>query len=606
MLGPLEVRDRGAVVAVGPPRIRAVCAILLVRPGDLVPVEQFVDELWPHRPPPDARALVRGYVSRLRRALRSGPSGADRVVTRKPGYLLRVEEEELDLHRFDRLVTAARTATRGGEPGRGAELFRCGHRLWRGEPFADVPRTGAVDAAATWLTEWRRGTLEERFEAALVAGRDADVRTELAEFVAANPLRERPAGQLMLALYRCGRRADALSHYRRIHRALADELGVEPGAELRELHRRILDGDPCLRATVTASARAPRQLPRDTGTLVGRDAELAALRATLQARGPVVVVHGAPGAGKSALAVRAARRLAAAFPDGQLYVDLAGPAPLPVEEALHRLLRGLGVAQVPPDPGEAVALFRTVAADRRLLVLLDNAVTAAQVRPLLPGGPGSAVLVTSRSRLAALDGATQQPLGGLSPDAAVAMLADLVAGNRVPVDPRAARSVAALCDHLPLALRAAAARLNARPGWTVRCLLSRLGDERHRLTELTVGDLGPRASYRAGYAVLSGSDDPADRAAARALCVFGSLPAAELDLDDAAAALGLSPAGTERVVERLLDAHWVEERTPGRFTVPGLVRLFAREQGRAVLPPGERLRERAARRPGPAPDRRTA
>jgi hypothetical protein len=300
----------------------------------------------------------------------------------------------------------------------------------------------------------------------------------------------------------------------------------------------------------------------------------------------VVVVHGAPGVGKSALAQCAAHLLTAGFPDGQLYVDLNGAtteaAPLPVVEALHRLLRALGVApaELPPGAEEAAGLFRTVAADRQLLVLLDNAVHAAQVRPLLPGGPGSAVLVTSRSRLATLEGATHRPVGRLDPDSAGALLAALVSGDRVAADPDAARSLAALCDHLPLGLRVVAARLNARPGRPVRCLLARLADERHRLAELTAGDLGLRGSFLASHTMLSGSDDPADRAAARALCLFALLPAAELDADVAAKVLGTSAAETDQVVERLLDAHLIEEAGPGRFTMPGLIRLFAREHGR--------------------------
>ncbi|MEU5259393.1 BTAD domain-containing putative transcriptional regulator [Amycolatopsis sp. NPDC021455] len=608
VLGPLEVRDGGSVVPVGPPRIRAVCAILLVRPGHLVTVEQFVDELWPGRPPAGARALVRDYVSRLRRVLRSVRSGADRLVTRRPGYLLRVEDQELDLHRFERVVAQARTATRGGEADRGARLFRQAHQLWRGEPFADVPRTEAIGAAAGWLAEQRCSTLEERFDAALAAGRETEAVRELPAFVMANPLRERPAGQLMLALYRCGRRAEALDHYQRIHRALADELGVAPGTELRTLHLRILNGDPALRTpaaprrAATATPLTPRQLPRDITTLVGRDTELTELTdrsGPLGAgrghprRSPVVVVHGAPGVGKSALAVRAAHRLAAGFPDGQLYVNLngatAGVAPLPAAEALHRMLRALGVppVEMPPGVEEAAALFRTTVADRRLLVLLDNAATAAQVGPLLPGGSGAAVLVTSRTRLVTLDGTTHRQVGPLRPDAASAMLDALVSGGRTAADPGAARALAALCGHLPLGLRVAAARLNARPSRPVRCLLARLSDERLRLAELAVGGFGLLGSFLVSYTALSGSDDSTDRLAARALCLFGLLPVAGIDSDLAARVLGIRGSDTDRVVERLLDANLLEETAPGRFAMPDLVRLFARELGRETVAPDE-------------------
>ncbi|MEV6129145.1 BTAD domain-containing putative transcriptional regulator [Streptomyces violaceusniger] len=308
VLGPLEVRDQGHVIDLGAPRTRLVCGLLLVRPGALVAVERLVDELWPDQPPPDARALVRGYVSRLRRALRSGPSGADWLITRKPGYLLR--DQDLDLHRFERLVAEARAARQAGQPEHAFELFGHAQQLWRGEAFADVPHTASIVATCTWLTEQRLTTTEERFDAALEAGQNAEVITMLTEFVATHPLRERPAGQLMLALYRCGRQSEALECYQRTRGNLADEVGVDPGVQLQKLHQQILGRDPIIAPpTVVASpptARpvtrpVPRQLPFAPGSFTERSLELsevgvAPLRgsAELPVRWPGLPLGGSP------------------------------------------------------------------------------------------------------------------------------------------------------------------------------------------------------------------------------------------------------------------------------------------------------------------------
>jgi DNA-binding SARP family transcriptional activator len=596
LLGPLEVRDQGTVVDVGAPRTRVVCGLLLVRPGTLVAIDRFVDELWPERPPADARALVRSYMSRLRKALRGASGGASRVLTRKPGYLLRLEDQELDLHRFDALVGQARAAREAGESRRAVELFRAADELWRGEPFADVPRTESIAAAATSLAELRLVIREEWFDAALVADQAARIVTDLTEFVTAHPLRERAVGQLMLALYRAGRQAEALEQYQRIHRLLSDEVGVDPNGELQRLHQRILVADPTLHIATASAAvpvRTPHQLPRDLRTFVGRDRELADLAAQLgtgTAAAPVVVLHGAPGVGKSALAVRAAHLTAARFLDGQMHINLRGatPAVLPLTaaEALHQLLRALGMVgtDIPDDVDEAAALLRTVVSGRRLLIVLDNAATAAQVRPLLPG---CTVLITSRTRLEALEGATYVHVGPLGPVTAQAMLAGLVKDGRPAAEPDAIRMVAELCGYLPLGLHLAAARLSARSKWAVRDLVERLSDERERLTELAAGDLALRSSLAVSHTALRDSDDPTDRKAAHALCLMGLLPVTAVDIDMMATVLYTSRARADRIIERLLNAHLVEETAPGRFQMHDLTRLFARELGAGTVPSEE-------------------
>lgn len=612
VLGSLEVLDQRVVVDLGPPRIRLICGILLVRPGDLVSIDRLVDELWPENPPPIARALIRDYVSRLRRALRSGPSGEDPVLTRKPGYLLRVDDQELDLHRFEWLIAEARAAVQAGQPGHGEELYRQALGLWRGDPFADVPHTACIATAVTWLAEQQLTTREEWFDAALAAGHAANVVTKLTEFVSAHPLRERPTGQLMLALYRCGRQAEALEQYQRMRRALAEDVGVDPGAELLRLHQRILNADPTLHcaaepseivevsdaATVTGTkvlvARTPRQLPRKLPTFVGRDRELGVLTARLAADhtgvGPVMVLHGGPGVGKSALADHAAHLTAFCFPDGQLHVNLRGATPgvkaLSAAEALQQLLHALGITgtDIPAGTDEAAGLLRSVAAGQRMLIVLDNAATAAQVRPLLPG---CAVLVTSRARLAVLEGVTHVHVAPLSPDMAYAMLEGLISDARTAKDPVATRRLAELCDHLPLGLHVAAARLNARPSWAVRDLVDRLTDERQRLAELTVGDIALRSSLAVSHTALHDSHNSTDQSAARAFRLFGLLPITNLDVGLAAAVLGVLPAEADRIVERLLDAHLVEEPVPGRFHMHDLTRLFAHDLAVDTVTPAE-------------------
>jgi tetratricopeptide (TPR) repeat protein len=395
-------------------------------------------------------------------------------------------------------------------------------------------------------------------------------------------------------LDRCGRQAEALERYGMVRVRLTEELGVDPGPDLRRVYADLLAGRPpevgegAGTAPVAPERLVPRQLPPDIAAFTGRARELARLEQVLAAageQGPVVisVIQGAGGIGKSALAVHAAHRLAGRFPDGQLYVDLhgatAGLQPLAPLEVLGRFLRALGMdpAAVPADLEEASAAFRSRVAGRRLLVVLDNAADAAQVAPLLPASPGCGVLVTSRRLLASLEGARQVRLDVLTPAEAVELLDRLAGAARVAAEPEAAAEVARWCGYLPLALSIAAARLAARPTWSVRALAGRLADQQRRLDELELAEVGVRTSFQVSHQQLRASHDPLDRSAAGAFGLLGMLDGPEMGAPLVARLLDQSEEAAERVLERLVDAHLLETPSPGRYRLHDLLRLCARE-----------------------------
>jgi DNA-binding SARP family transcriptional activator/tetratricopeptide (TPR) repeat protein len=599
VLGGLEFRLSGRPVPLGHVRQKAVLAVLLVEANRVVSADSLVNRVWGDHAPARARSILRTYLSHLRHAL--APTRVT-IVWQGGGYLLTIDTDVVDVHRFRRLLDQAR----GRQDSRHAlALVKEALALWRGDPLAELD-TPWAQTVRERLHHERAAAEADRIDWTLRCGGHQELLPELTARAAEHPLDERVAAQLMLALYRSGRQADALQHYQHARHQLAEELGTDPTPALRDLHQRILTADPtlgptitshppdvveaCDAATMTTAARVPRQLPRDLPVFVGRDRELAGLAAQLAAgtasSGPVVVLHGAPGAGKSALAVRAAHLSASRFPEGQLHVNLRGATPgvqpLSAAEALHQLLHALGVAgtDIPGGVDEAAALLRTVVAGRLLLIVLDNAATAVQVRPLLPG---CAVLVTSRTRLEALEGATYVHVGPLGSTTAQAMLAGLIKDGRPGTEPDAIRTLAELCDHLPLGLHLAAARLNARSSWAVRDLVDRLADERERLTELAAGDLALRSSLAVSHTALHNSDDPTDQKAAHALCLLGLLPITDVDIDMASAVLATSRADADRTIERLLNAHLVEETAPGQFHMHDLTKLFAHELGTATI-----------------------
>ncbi|MET0237114.1 MAG: BTAD domain-containing putative transcriptional regulator [Kibdelosporangium sp.] len=598
VLGPLEVREHGRLVPLGAPRIRTVCGILLVRPGQLVSAEHFVDELWTGDPPAEARALVRGYISRLRRAL---PAGGERMVTHRPGYRLRVEHDELDLYRFEQLISDARTARAARQPERAAELYREALGLWRGDPFADVPHTAGIAAAATQLTERRLAAVEEKAGVALEAGWDEEVISELTEFVMAHPSRERPVAQLMTALYRTGRQAEALAQYQRIRHNLSDELGVDPGAELQQLHLRILNADPDLEPAHQAPQRPPAALPPDIPDFTGRAEEFALLRDMLTAPSDgqavrISAVVGMGGVGKTTLASRVAHAVAGDFPDGQLWVNLRGAETVPLApgDVLGRFLRSLGVPNraIPADPVERAEMYRSLLAGREVLVVLDNAASEEQVRPLLPGAATCRVLITSRVRLAGIEGAQRVDLDVFPTTEAVRLLARIAGDARVDSQDAAAEDIAALCGGLPLAVRIAGARLAARPAWQLTHLAQRLADQRRRLDQLATGDLAVRTSLALSYRGL-------DKQPQRLFRLLGLFDSPDFPPWLAAVILECPLDEAMEYAETLVDAQLLVASTADavgqyRYRFHDLVRLFAAE--RAMAEETEDSRDRALTR----------
>ncbi|GII54071.1 regulatory protein AfsR [Planotetraspora thailandica] len=602
LLGPVRVRDdTGREIHVVRPKHRQVLVALLVDAGRVVPAGRLIEHLWDGTPPASARGNLKTYVSDLRRLL--SPSGeASPIETAGDGYRIAVRPGELDLPAFADLAAKGRTALKSGDPRQAEALFQRALLLWRDDPFQDVPLTLRLEQIAAQLREQRMSVFEDWAQARLDLGMHAEMIGSLRAWVGDHPLRERPWEQLMLALSRDGRRADALEAFQELRGRLVDELGVEPAHSIQLLHQRILDADPGLSpaAPVAETGRraVPRQLPSDVPHFVGRADELARLVSWLVPPGgaapaPVVAVCGPPGTGKSALALRAAHEAARDFPDGQVYVNLRGAMPgvrrLETEELVGRLLRTFGTPEtdIPPDADEAASALRTLLHDRRVLLLLDDAASIAQVGPLLPMTAGSTVLLTSRESLARAAPGSHVDLGPLPREEAVAMLERRFRSGGVGYSEKAVERLAGLCDGFPLALHVAGARLASRAGWTADMLIERLEDESRRLDELRSGEAGVRGSIAVSYAALDGSEQAVERDAARAFRLIGLLRVPDVGLEAVAALLGLPHRAAEEVVERLVDARLVDAPVPDRYTMHDLIRLYAQERAQDTEP-GER------------------
>ncbi|WP_416982679.1 AfsR/SARP family transcriptional regulator [Streptomyces sp. T028] len=596
VLGPVRARRGEEQLNTGSPQQRALLAALLLREGRTATAGELIDALWGEEPPSQALAAVRTYASRLRKVLDPGV-----LVSESGGYAVRgLGEGALDLAVAQEWAAEAEKARTSGDLARAREGLNRVLGLWDGEALAGVPGPYA-EAQRVRLEEWRLGLLESRLDLDLELGCHTEAVSELTALTAAHPLRERLRELLMLALYRGGRQAEALAVYADTRRLLAEELGVDPRAGLRELQRRILQADPELAEPSASPAEAgvvrvrPAQLPATVPDFTGRASFVAELSEVLAAAsggegaGRVMAVSalaGIGGVGKTTLAVHVAHRARAAFPDGQLYVDLqgAGARAAEPETVLGSFLRALGTADsaIPDSLEDRAALYRSVLDGRRVLVLLDNARDAAQVRPLLPGTEGCAALVTSRVRMVDLAGAHLVDLDVMSPDEALALFTRIVGEERVASERDAALDVVAACGFLPLAIRIAASRLAARRTWTVAVLAAKLGDERRRLDELQAGDLAVKATFELGYGAL----DPAQ---ARAFRLLGLADGPDVSVAAAAAILDLPVEDAEDLLESLVDTSLLESAAHGRYRYHDLVRLYARACAeRDEWPPSER------------------
>jgi len=609
LLGPVEAWDGDRKIELGPRKQRLVLAVLALEVGKPVEVARLVDLAWPDDPPRTAPHAIQVCVSGLRAALR-GVAGLD-IRLHGTGYALATEPMTVDVHRFRSQLAHARGAA---DDETRVELLEQALALWSGSALAGVATPAAQQRLCAGLEEARLGALEDRLDAQLRLGRQRELLDELRGLVASHPLRERLAGQLMIALYRDGRAAEALAGLRRYREHLAEELGLDAGPALRQLELAILRNDASALSTApppvaaagpvpagagtgthpATDAPVPAQLPPAATGFTGRAQALSELDALVTAglsSAPVVVIAGTAGVGKTALAVHWAHRHRDAFPDGQLYVNLGGYAPgtpMSPQRALAGFLRALGVPaeRIPLEADEAAALYRSLLADRRVLIVLDNAHAPDQVRPLLPGGAGCLTVVTSRDALAgltALDGARLLPVGVLPIDEALSLLTGLLGAERIGAEPVAAAEVATLCACLPLALRIAAAHLTRHPRQPVAGLAAELR-EGNRLAVLSVaGDdqAAVRAAIDLSYATLQ-------PAAQRMFLLAGHAPGADLSTRAAAAIAAAGIPCARELLAELARAHLVEEHAPGRYAMHDLLRLYASERAGDEIGAAER------------------
>ncbi|WP_323185151.1 BTAD domain-containing putative transcriptional regulator [Streptomyces sp. NBC_01214] len=633
MLGSLEGWFGEVRLRLGGAIQERVLCVLLLEAGRVVPVARLVEATWEKDPPVTAAHQVRKAVADLRRRI---PTGTEVIATDGPGYRVVVADDQVDLLEFDALTRAAGQALREGGRSEAAEALRAALALWRGSVLSG---TGGpvIEAAATALEERRLAAAEQFFDLCLALGESGELISGLRALITQHPLRETLRGQLMLALYRSGRQAEALKEYGEVRELLVDELGIDPGPRLAKLYEAILRDSPELAAperpapvaaasvrpvpepaapaeplpepappvtavsegaapgvpartdadregepgTRTGPADAPCTLPYDLPDFTGRAKELAELFDYVQDEGRggeryarIVAIDGMGGMGKTTLAVRAAHRLAGGYPDGQLHIDLhgftPGREPVTPTAALDGLLRTLGTPgdRIPEDLEGRTALWRSKLDGRRMLLLFDNAVDAAQIRPLLPASPGCLALITSRGRLLDLDGVEWVSIGMMEPEDSTSLMAETLGTTRVAAEPAASAELAELCGHLPLALRIATARLRNRPRWTVRYLVERLRDEKRRMDELSSGERSVAATLRLSYLAM----DEEYRTAFRILSLY---PCAGTDVHSAAALLGTTVRDAEDALEFLLDVHLVQQPDIGLYTFHDLVRSFA-------------------------------
>jgi DNA-binding SARP family transcriptional activator len=605
VLGPLEVRAGGVRVAIPRGRSAVVLAVLALAAGRPVSPSVLADRVWGERLPQSPAASLQSHMTRLRRVV-----GPDPIRTVAAGYLLDIDPDHVDVLRFRRL---AAEAARLEDPRKAREMLEEALRLWRGEPLEDSVSETLQRSVVPGLIEEHLVALQRRIDLDLDAGRQDETVAELRGLTGRYPMRESLWHQLISALSGQGRQADALDAYHEVRGLLRDQLGVDPSGGLQDLYHQLLTAGTGARRPAGADAagrrdaasdagpdrpvppraprdwRARRDLPGDAADFTGRNPELRRLLAAApgqdEAAQTVVIsaIDGMAGIGKTALAVHAAHLLADRFPDGQLFIDLHGHTPGrgPVDPAvaLDSLLRAIGVPgeDIPDAADDRARYWRGELAGRRVLVLLDNAATAAQVRPLIPGTAGCLAIVTSRRRMTALDGARSVSLDTLHPDDALALFTAIVGAGRVAAESGPAQEVLRLCGHLPLAIRICAARLAARPAWTVGYLAARLGDQRQRLAELETADRSVAAALSVSYRQLTPGRQ-------RLYRLLGLHPGPDFDAYLAAAVASVGLAEAERELEALVDDHLLQEPAPGRYRFHDLLRDQAQAAAREAEP----------------------
>ena len=605
LLGPVRVWRGDRELTLGPPQRKAILATLLLRADQVVTASELVDAVWGDTAPASVHGVVQTHVSMLRSVLeperpRRGQASVLRSVGN--GYSLAVGSATFDLREFEKTLERARQQREEGSARDSVEWYAKALAMWQGEPLSAIPGPGAVIERAR-LSEIVLGVQEERLELMVALGRHTAAVTELGALTSAYPVRERLRALHMKALSRSGRRADALQVYTDTRRVMVDELGIEPGSELRDLHRRLLAVDEPAQAQQQQPATpppsqpsrrpiepfmdeplpapvSPAQLPADVADFTGRTALVKRLTAMLTPRThrtapPRALVAGIGGVGKTALAVHAAHQVRQDYPDGQLYVDLRGAGPDAADplNVLSAFLRAFGVSpnSTPADLDERAAMYRSVLAARRVLVVLDDAADAAQIQHLLPGSATCAVLVTSRRRLPEMQWDEQAELEGMSREEALTLFSRTIGAERAGKEPDAVAEVVDACGRLPLALRITAAKLVDRPQWTVRSMADKLARERGRLSELRVGSLEVEATFHLGYGQL-------DSASARTFRLMSLPDGPGLSLPAAAALVGEPEPSAEPVVERLVDLNMVASPAPERYAYHDLLRLFARQR----------------------------
>jgi DNA-binding SARP family transcriptional activator/tetratricopeptide (TPR) repeat protein len=606
VLGPIRAWHGSAEIAITARREQILLAMLLLRAGRYVPVDPLIEAMWVHSAPRDAATQIHGTVYRLRRRLAAAGLPATVIVTQTGGYRAEVPAARVDLWEFRRLRDEARAAAARGDGQLAAHGYRSALDLWRGPAFSGVDSPPLRDAADA-LEEERVHALAERIRLDLANGAAGELVAELTELVREHPYREALHSALMLACYRADRQADALAAYRRLRRRMREDLGTEPGAELQRLHRAIIERDPGLSPTPRGTAPppgtappgtapppgtpppvVPRQLPADVSGFAGRGRQLARLDALLSGGATAVMISaidGTAGVGKTALAVHWAHRVADRFPDGQLYVNLRGFDPggqmMAPAEAVRGFLDALGVPpqRIPAQLDAQAALYRSLLAGRRMLVLLDNARDAGQVRPLLPGAGGCLALITSRNQLTPLlatTGGHPLTLDLLTPAESWELLAGRLGAQRLAAEARAAQEIVAGCAHLPLALAIAAARAQ-QTGFSLATIAAELASAGGRLEALDLGD--PATRLRG---VFSWSYTTLSAPAARLFRLLGLHPGPYVCAPAAASLAALPIPAVRPLLAELARANLLHEHRPGRYSVHDLLRAYATELTHAI------------------------